>query len=252
MRADTGELRWITARTHLHRNAEGQFTGSLGAQWDVTAEQELVQQQAVLVAELQHRTRNLLGVVRSIASRMLRKSTGLSEFRERFEDRLLALARVQGLLSRLEGAERISFDHLLQTGFSALDADMSRISLDGPKGILLRSSTVQTLAFAIHELMTNALKYGALNQPQGKLNVSWKYQPHGEDGLPWLYVGWRESDVVLQRTSSGLGTGFGRELIERALPHQLSAKTTYVIAEDGVRCTILLPVSERTTRIAHG
>jgi two-component sensor histidine kinase len=122
-----------------------------------------------------------------------------------------------------------------------------RVTLAGPSGIRLRSSTVQMLAMALHELATNAVKYGALGQPGARLTVTWSLEPHGPGGEPWLHIDWRESGVVMPTPdASPRGTGQGRELIEQALPYQLSAKTSYELGADGVHCTIAIPVSAST------
>ncbi|MBB3910258.1 sensor histidine kinase [Sphingomonas desiccabilis] len=222
----------------------------IGAMVETTQRREWEERQQVLIAELQHRTRNLMGVVRSIADKTVRASADLADFRSRYRDRLDALARVQGLLSRLNEHDRVTFDELIQTELAAMDGGISRATLDGPSGIRLRSSTVQTLAMALHELATNAVKYGALGQPQGQLVVSWAFERSSVDNKPWLHIDWRESGVKMPtpgvRTA---GTGQGRELIERALPYQLNAKTTYTLGPDGVHCTIAMPVSETAMEV---
>ncbi|GGF77701.1 hypothetical protein GCM10011402_32910 [Paracoccus acridae] len=135
-----------------------------------------------------------------------------------------------------------------------MGGDPERISLNGPAGIRLRSSTVQTLAMALHELATNAVKYGALGQAAGRLAITWSLDPDGLEGAPWLHIDWRESGVEMQLAeASSRGTGQGRELIERALPYQLKAKTTYAFTPNGVHCTISLPVSASTgEQTKHG
>jgi two-component sensor histidine kinase len=95
---------------------------------------------------------------------------------------------------------------------------------------------------AVHELVTNSVKYGALKQPNGHLTVRWRQEATAENGKPWLHVDWKESGVEMP--SSGVGTEHGRELIERALPYQFGARTTFVLEPDGVHCTISLPTSE--------
>ena len=110
----------------------------------------------------------------------------------------------------------------------------------------LRSFTVQTFALALHELATNALKYGALSQPDGRLAVEWSIVD-GPGGTPLLHVDWRERCRLAEREPDGPALsdrrGYGRELIERALPYQLKARTTYRIGDEGVHCTITLPLS---------
>lgn len=214
---------------------------------DITARRALEERQKVLIAELQHRTRNLIGVVRSMADKTVRSSDDLEDFRGRFRDRLEALARVQGLLSRLHEHDRVTFDALIETELSALDDGVARTTLEGPKDVRLRSSTVQTLALALHELATNALKYGALGQPDGRLSIRWWVEPDGADGRPWLHIDWRESGVAMPPAGSApRGTGQGRELIERALPYQLGARTHYAFEPTGVHCTIAVPASAST------
>ena len=200
----------------------------------------------MLIAELQHRTRNLMGVVRSIADNMARTSTDLADFRARFTDRLDALARVQALLSRLNDNDRVTFDDLLRNELAAMGG-IERATLDGPAGVRLRSSTVQALAMALHELATNAVKYGALGQPGGRLTVTWRLEPAGPGMRPWLHIDWRERGVVMPAPAvETCGGGQGRELIEQALPYQVGARTQLTLAPDGAHCTIAIPVSARS------
>jgi two-component sensor histidine kinase len=200
---------------------------------------------AVVVAELQHRTRNLITVVGSIADKTLRSSDTFDDFTASYHDRLEALGRAQGLLFRKQAGGRVTFDELIEAELAAQSARVGEngsVTLDGPKGVRLRSGTVQTLAMAVHELATNAVKYGALKQPNGHLTVRWRQETSEESGKPWLHVDWKESGVEMP--PSGTGTGQGRELIERALPYQFGARTTFALEPDGVHCTISLPASE--------
>ncbi len=198
---------------------------------------------ATVIAELQHRTRNLLTVVSSIADNTMRKSDTFADFAVSYHDRLHALGRVQGLLFRQQRGDRVTFDELIEDELVALSVDggdRARVTLDGPKGIGLPSGTLQTLAMAVHELTTNAVKHGALKQPNGHLTIRWREETLEERGEPWLLIDWKESGVEVP-TSVG-GTGQGRELIERVLPYQFGARTTFALEADGVRCTISLPV----------
>ena len=245
-----GVIRYLYGRGRFFYDEAGQPIRMTGAMVDMTERREWEERQKVLVAELQHRTRNLLGVVRSTADKTARASTDLSDFRVRFRDRLEALSRVQGLLSRLGEHDRVAFDDLIRTELSAVAGGSERIVLDGPAGVRLRSSTVQMLAMALHELATNAVKYGALAQPAGRLSVQWSLERNGTDGKPWLNIAWRESGVDMPPRGAGpVGTGQGRELIEQALPYQLSARTSYTFASDGVCCTISIPVSLSTLEL---
>jgi two-component sensor histidine kinase len=200
---------------------------------------------ASVVAELQHRTRNLISVVGTMAKGTLRTSKTFDEFIAIFQDRLEVLGRAQGLLFRTEGRNRVTFDELIETELCAQSIPMEDgpVTLDGPKGIPLRSHTVQSLAMALHELMTNAIKYGALKQPNGRLTIRWETLV--ESGKLWLHLDWKESGVEMPPLGAGpQGSGQGRELIERVLPYQFDAQTTFAMEADGVHCTISLPASE--------
>ncbi|SFS11600.1 PAS domain S-box protein [Sphingomonas jatrophae] len=246
-RSDDGQYRWFQTRATPVRDDTGRVVEWLGTSTDIDDLRELQERQKVLVAELQHRTRNLMGVVRSMSDKTARASADLPDFRGRFRDRLEALARVQGLLSRMNDHDRVTFDELIQTELSAMDGSADRVTLSGPNGVRLRSSTVQTLALALHELATNALKYGALGQSSGRLSITWSLEHEGDGGKPWLHIDWRERGVdMLPPGSAPRGTGQGRELIEQALPYQLKAKTSYTLGPDGVHCTISIPVSATT------
>ncbi|ANN65547.1 hypothetical protein BAU06_03875 [Bordetella bronchialis] len=252
VRPSDGEVRWIHARADIERDADGRAVRLVGAHIDVTeskrmyaAVRESEERQKVLIAELQHRTRNLMGVVRVLADRTARASTSLDDFRARLDDRLAALSRVQGLLSRLDEYDRVTFDELLDTEIAALAADAGRVTRRGPAGVRLRSSTVQTLAMALHELAINAMKYGALAQPSGRLAVQWSLERAGPDGGPWLHVDWRETGVRMP-PQAATRMGHGRELIEQALPYQLGARTSCDFGGDGLHCTLSIPVSAST------
>jgi two-component sensor histidine kinase len=200
-----------------------------------------------VVSELQHRTRNLISVVGTIASRTLKTSRTFDDFDATFQDRLEVLGRVQGLLFRAKGG-RVTFDELINIELAAQSVpggEHGPVTLDGPKGIPLRSRTVQSLAMALHELLTNAVKYGALKQPNAHLTVRWRQETSGENGKPWLHLDWKESGVDMPPLGAmPKGSGQGRELIERVLPYQFDAQTTYTMEADGVHCTISLPASE--------
>ncbi len=247
-RAATGGWRWFQTRAAPTRSEEGEVIEWLGTSTDVQNLREMQDRQGVLVAELQHRTRNLLAVVRGMMDKTRREAPDPAAFVAAFDDRLRALGRVQGLLSRLGTDDRIAFDDLLRAELAALGAvDAAghgpQVALDGPAGVRLSSGTVQTFALALHELATNAVKYGALAQPTGRLRVVWDLARDAHGQLR-LRVDWQESGVAMgERGAAPRGGGYGRELIERALPYQLGAETTYALGADGVRCTLSLPVS---------
>jgi PAS domain S-box-containing protein len=244
-----GRYRYHRTRAAPVRTDAGEVLEWLGTSTDVDDLLTLQEQQSVLLAELQHRTRNLMGIVQSILKRTLQGSRSMEDFNEKISERMGALARVQSLLSGRGKGRRVAFDTLLREEIAAhvpLDADGrgSQVAIEGPSGVWLYSSTVQTLALAVHELMTNAVKYGAFSTPDGRLDVTWhvKETPAGKRRLR---IEWRESGVrnMPDPAAPARGSGYGRELIERALPYQLRAETTYVLGKDGVHCSIEVEVA---------
>jgi PAS domain S-box-containing protein len=243
-----GTIRWMSGTGRFFYDDQGEPSRMTGAMIDSTERREMEDRLGVMVTELQHRTRNLMGVVQAMADRTLRGTNSLEEFAVKFRSRIDSMARVQGMLSRLGTEDRIAFDELIENELAALASEdaAAKIRLEGPPGVLLRSSTVQTLALALHELATNALKYGALREDGARLEVTWSLKQEGERGKPWLHVDWRETGVSMpDRSACTARSGDGRELIEQALPYQLGARTRFEFEEDGVHCTLSLPISRK-------
>jgi two-component system CheB/CheR fusion protein len=241
---------WFLTRLRPYRTVEDKIDGVVVTFVDIgerrraeDALRESESQMRILVGELQHRTRNLIAVVMALADRTAVTGQTLDEFKATFKDRLMALARVQGLLSRATPRDGVTFDDLLQSELSAQLAEkVGAVKLDGSKGVALGSASVQALAMALHELTTNAMKHGALGQKNGRLNIHWRAD--AENGAPWIFVDWKESGVDTTRLQAGSrGDGSGRRLIEDALPYQFGARTTFTIETDGLHCTIALPIS---------
>jgi two-component sensor histidine kinase len=148
------------------------------------------------------------------------------------------LSRVHDLLSRSE-QEPITIGALVRLEFDAAGGEAGRIEFSGPE-VRLRNSTVQMLALALHELASEARRHGALSPDHGRLRIGWEVEQIR--GAPCLRLTWIEERPVCV----GVGRdrrGYGRELIERALPYSLNAETCYELDEAGLRCTITLPLT---------
>lgn len=245
-RAADGAYLWHHTRSVPVRDEGGRIIEWLGTTTDVQQLKGYQERQEVMVAELQHRTRNLISVVRSIAQQTMAQTGPTEAFRDEFNHRLEALARVQGLLSRSD-EEPITIEALIRMELDALGAKVEpgRIDLTGPS-VRIRHSVVQTLALALHELATNARKYGALSNDKGHLDVGWR--TYCDDRGERLALDWAEVGGEAPKGEGNSRRGYGRELIEQALPYSLDARTSFEHDAAGLRCTIDMPLSRNRKR----
>ncbi|EFF44114.1 CheR family methyltransferase [Xanthomonas citri] len=235
--------RWFHTRSAPVRDEHGQVLEWLGTCTESDNLRRLQEEQRVLVAELQHRTRNLITVVQSVARQTVQTTQSMPEFAVKFDDRLAALSRVQGLLSQSDNMPT-TIGALLRMELDALGAepDQKRIVVEGPN-VALRKSTVQTLALALHELATNALKHGALAMDTGTLSIRWEVVS-GSDTPARLKLLWIEEGGSNQlHNDRDDVSGFGRRLIEKALPYSHGAQTRYELSDTRLECEIQLPLN---------
>lgn len=241
-RALDASYRWFRTRASALRDEQGATIEWLGTSTDIDDIRTLQARQEVLVGELQHRVRNMLSVVRSVFSRTAETAQGVDEVIDHFTGRLDSLARTQVIVTRratgLVDLQDLIQDELLSVG----SGDRSNVEIEGPD-VELDSKTAESLGLAIHELTTNALKYGALRVPGARLRVSWKTNT-GEGGGHRLDLVWEEQGVPTIAVRPARA-GFGRELIEEALPYRLGAETKLEFRGGGVRCWISLPLGSR-------
>jgi len=205
---------------------------------DISERKHAEQTNVMLIAELQHRTRNLLAVVDGLAEQTIASCKTLEDFAVPFRQQLATLSRVQGLLSRGE-ASPVMISELVELELRALGAnpDGRRVIVDGPD-VPLPSRSVQILALGLHELATNARKHGALAAPNGRLSVTWSVAER--EGTRRLVLAWEESGIVARDDGDAKRVGLGRTLIEESLPFQLDAETSLEIGRDSVRCSVSL------------
>lgn len=237
--AASASWRWSNVRVVPITNPDGTIRKWAGVNIDVTDRRSLQTRQEVLVNELQHRPRNLLGVVSAVAARTLPQDPSTTAF----QIRLKALGRAQGLLSQ-NGSDTVEVGGLVRAELAAhADAASSRITIAGPR-VHLTARQVQNFALALHELTTNAVKYGALKDERGRLAVTWEVVP-GRGGLPRLAMTWVESGVAIE-PGTVTRRGYGTELIQEALAYALNAEVAYELGRDGVRCRIEMPIARHT------
>ena len=232
-----GSERWVATRgkTIFEQDRVVSFHGVV---LDISERKRAEQTNVMLIAELQHRTRNLLAVVDGLAEQTLASCKTLADFAVPFRQQLATLSRVQGLLSRGE-ASPVMISELVELELRALGAkpDGIRVVMSGPD-VALPSRSVQILALGLHELATNARKHGALAAPDGRLLVTWNVAE--PEGSRRLMLRWEERGIVARGDADAGRVGRGRTLIEESLPFQLDAETQLEIGPDSVRCSVSL------------
>lgn len=238
---EDGSFFWELVNAAPVRDESGRVTGAVGAAVDITERkkaeferEELLENQRLLMAELDHRVKNTLATVQSVVLQTLRPSAEA----EALTGRLAALAKAHGLLaqSRWRGARLRA---LLQEELQPYrkHAGESRVRLAGPD-LLLPPKMAQSLGLVVHELTTNAAKYGALSVPTGRIEVSWDVQ---RDGAARLRLVWRELGGPRIDGPPGR-SGFGSRLIERSLAYDLDGEAEIEFRPEGLHCRIEMPL----------
>jgi PAS domain S-box-containing protein len=217
-------------------NADGRVFAIASIVDDVTEERMAQQRQQLMMAELDHRVKNNLAAVISLAEQSGRTTTTFADFRESFLGRVRALSRLHNALAatRWHGA---NLGTMVRQTLEAFGQDAtSQAVVEGP-GVVLPARAAQAMGMALNELCTNAIKYGALSVPGGRIEVRWALRPsEGESGAPTLELSWAErgGPKVVQPTRRGFGT----ELIEGAISYELGGSATLRFAPDGLVCHI--------------
>ncbi|BBO11959.1 two-component sensor histidine kinase [Bradyrhizobium ottawaense] len=224
-----------------YRSTDDVIAGVVITFIDVPAITRAEERQRLLLAELQHRVRNTLGVVRSIARRSAESATTVEEYASHLDGRLNAFARTQALVTRdPEGG--VDLEYLVVEELLAYNArEGEQMQVSGPK-VRFQPKAAETFALAIHELATNALKYGALSQPSGHVEISWRLDEGTQPAE--LVFKWRECGGP--QVKPPLRKGFGTELLERTLAFEFKGQTTLAFDPAGLQCTIAIPPSKRT------
>lgn len=236
-----GVERWVASRSRTTFEG-GRPVHVSGAVLDITARKRAEEHLKLLLAELQHRVRNVMAVVRSIARRTGETSETLEDYAMHLDGRLDALGRAQALVTR-DPAAGVDLEYLIAEELLAHAAhDGEQITLAGPT-VRLKSKAAETIGLAMHELAANAVKYGALSRDGGRIAVTWSIEGR-EKSAPLLRFAWTERGVP-DAVAGPRRRGFGSELIERTLAYELGASAALDFTPDGLRCTIDLPLAER-------
>ncbi len=210
--------------------------GSIVTLTDMTERKRAEEQQTMLVAELNHRVKNILAIVQSVASQTVRSSSTLENFSDAFAGRLRALAIAHDILTQTRWIG-VGLNELLVAVLAPYRTpEDPRISIVGP-AVLLPARAVVPLSMVLHEMATNAAKYGALSTRRGCIDISWEVSGDIEKSVE---LTWREQGGPVVK--AGASGGFGTKLIDLVIRHDLDGSTHIDFDPAGVRWTIAFPV----------
>jgi PAS domain S-box-containing protein len=213
---------------------DGNVVGGINMLVDISQQKAVQDRQSILVRELDHRIKNNLATIQAIAGSTIRASRTMDDFQQAFSGRIAALSKTHSLLTDNE-QRFVPLRQLLKNELEIYeDGEGQRIILSGPE-VMLPAHISVSFGMAIHELTTNALKYGALSVLAGVLRVGWTL-----DGIR-LALRWEESNVPI--TSQPTRVGFGSQLLQRLLPHQLGARVEMKFAPDGLKADISIQIA---------
>ena len=219
------------------RNEAGEVVAIVGVSVDDTARKAVHDHQQLLINELNHRVKNILTIVQSIASQSLRGEQPLAHARRTFEARLYALAAAHGLMVNV-GWRPVSVRALAQTALEPFGYQRAtaRFKVEGPD-LFFSPRTGVSFSLAVHELGTNAMKHGALSTAEGQVDLRWWVDDGAEE--PQLHIEWRERHGPAVKTP--LRRGFGSRLIEHGLALELGGAASLAFEPDGLVCRIVAP-----------
>ena len=237
-RPDGREI-WLEESSRAEFDEADRCVQLKGLTVDITERKQSEERQGLLIAELDHRVKNLLAKVAVISTYTRQGSSSVDQFVEVLDKRIQSMANAHSLLSqsRWSGVNLADLVHNQLAPYVTI-ANTTIHGLD----VTLAPATTQAVAMALHELVTNAVKYGALSNPNGHVSVSWDRQD-GEDGTARVRIEWQETGgpSVVSPANPGYGTSLIRELI----PHELGGMVDLTFAPNGVSCKIDVPIEQR-------
>jgi PAS domain S-box-containing protein len=233
-----GRVIWLSVRSSPVRGAEERLLYVVRVVQDITERKASEQRQKLLMDELNHRVKNTLATVQSLASQTARGAHTPAVFRERFEGRLIALSKAHDQLT-IHHWESADLRELLWGSLAPYaGTGPERVVLRG-EDVVLRPRAVLTLAMAVHELTTNAAKYGALSVPAGHIEIRW--QPvRANNSRPVLRIDWLERGGP--SVAEPEQRGFGSKLIEGSIAAELGGTARLAFEAQGLHCEIMIPL----------
>jgi two-component sensor histidine kinase len=243
---EQGSKRWFDVTIDAQRDADGRIIGIVCAAVDITEQKDRESRIRLLMRELTHRSKNLLTVIDAIARQTATSSDGIKDFLSRFRERLQSLAGSHDQLVQEDWQGAWLRELVMSQLGHYVDRGASAITLEGPR-MRVQPEAAQHIGLAMHELATNAAKYGALSTAGGRVAISWDVE-QDERGDVVCRMRWQESGGPPVKPPSR--RGFGHVVIERTVARALGGSVVLQFAPEGVRWTLTFPAELVTTLAA--
>lgn len=233
LRGADGTYRWFLARAVPLRNNDGAVVCWFGTNTDITEQRDAERRIEMLLMEVNHRSKNLLTVVQSLARRTAASSSG--DFTKRLEQRIAGMAANQDVLVHRNWSA-VPLRELIEAQLHFLEHGLHQIAMTGPD-VVVQPSAAEAVSMVLHELATNAEKYGALSVPGGRVAIDWGIEGAGDEAEFTLCWSERDGPPV----SPPDDTGFGSRIIEEVPRGKLSAQVDIAYAPEGFCFTLRCP-----------
>jgi two-component system CheB/CheR fusion protein len=240
-----GEVRWVETRGFISYDGEERPHRVVGVSIDVTERKRVEEQQRMLVAELDHRVKNVLAIVQAIAAHTMDASSSMHHFVAALDGRIRSLASTHEILSD-RGWLGIPLEELVQRELAPY-ATGSNAEVGGPE-VMLGAEAGQVMGMVFHELATNAAKYGALSAPSGRLSISWRLSLNGS-ASDRLVFEWRETGGPMVGSPSK--SSYGMNVVRELIPYELGGTVDYVPSPEGVQCQMDIPLNRLSGGSLH-
>jgi len=228
-------VRWIEARAITSYDDGGRPCRMVGVYIDITERRQAEDHKSLLIAELDHRVKNTLACVAALAHSTRDTAKSMDDFVRVLDGRIQSLANTHSLLSRNRW-QGVSIAELVREELAPCMKDGNTL-IDGPDTILAAEAT-QPVSMVLHELATNAAKYGALSNSHGRVSVFWR-KPSNGDARSKLVLEWLEAGGP--PVSVPRHTGYGTSVIRDLIPYELGGTVDYELAGEGVWCRVEIP-----------
>jgi two-component sensor histidine kinase/CHASE3 domain sensor protein len=242
---DHGARHWFDVTIDAQRDADGRIIGIVCAAVEITEQRERESRIRLLMRELTHRSKNLLTVIDAIARQTAANSDGVKDFLSRFRERLQSLAGSHDQLIQEEWQGAWLRELVMGQLGHYVDHRSAAITLDGPR-LRVQPEAAQHIGLAMHELATNAAKYGALSSPEGHVTITWDVE-QDQRGDAVCHIRWRESGGPPVQPPAR--RGFGHVVIERTVARALGGSVILEFPPDGVCWTLTFPAEMVTAMV---